>query len=92
MTCSVSRSSGLRVVPLPDEKALKLLEDEDQRQVTRDGTKEAVKFISQTTNLSFCICPHRNARTPVSAPELSRTSLNGVYGDWVKEVIVALVK
>ena len=85
----VSAETGLRVVPLlRDEKVIALLEDEDQRQVTRDYTMEAVKFISQTRDKPFFLyLPHTAMHVPLFPHQsFQGTSRNGVYGDWVKEV------
>ncbi|MDA7878113.1 sulfatase [bacterium] len=85
----VSTETGLRVVPLlRDEKVEALLEDEGQRQVTRDYTKEAVKFISKERNKPFFLyMPHTAMHVPLFPHEsFQGKSRNGIYGDWVQEV------
>jgi len=85
----VSTRTGQRVVPLlRDEKVAALLEDEGQRQVTRDYTTEAVKFISQERDRPFFLyMPHTAMHVPLFPHEsFQAASRNGVYGDWVKEV------
>ena len=85
----VAVKTGRRVVPLlRNEKVEALLQDEGQRQVTRDYTTEAVKFISRKRDQPFFLyMPHTAMHIPLFPHEsFQGSSRNGVYGDWVKEV------
>jgi arylsulfatase A-like enzyme len=87
----VSLETGKRVHPLMrDEKVSELLEDEDQRRVTREYTEEAVKFIESNANAEkpfFLYFPHTAMHVPLFPhPDFAGKSNNGTYGDWVEEV------
>ncbi|MDF1812431.1 MAG: sulfatase, partial [Verrucomicrobiales bacterium] len=83
--------SGLRVTPLiRDEKVADLLEDEEQRRVTREYTEEAVKFIQSKADGDepfFLYMPHTAMHVPLFPhQDFVGKSTNGVYGDWIAEV------
>lgn len=84
-----SAETGLKVHPLlRDEEVAKLLEDEDQRQITRAYTEEAVKFIeSNQEHPFFLYLPHTAMHVPIYPHQdfVGKTD-NGRYGDWVAEV------
>ncbi|NNE90084.1 MAG: sulfatase [Verrucomicrobiales bacterium] len=87
----VSAETGKRVHPvMRDEKVAKLIEDEEQRQITRDYTTEAVKFIEANAggdNPFFLYLPHTAMHVPIFPhPDFAGKSKNGRYGDWVQEV------
>ena len=86
-----SAETGKRVHPLiRDEKVAELLEDEDQRRITREYTEEAVKFIEREAKAErpfFLYLPHTAMHVPLYPhQDFVGKSRNGVYGDWVKEV------
>jgi len=84
-----SLEDGRRVVPLVrDDKVAELLEDEDQRRVTREYTEEAVKFIEDNTDKPFFLyLPHTAMHVPLFPhQDFVGKSENGTYGDWVEEV------
>lgn len=86
-----SAETGKRVHPLMrDEKVAELLEDEDQRRVTREYTEEAVAFIEREAKAKrpfFLYLPHTAMHVPLYPhQDFVGKSRNGVYGDWVKEV------
>lgn len=81
--------TGKRVHPLlRDEKVAELLEDEDQRRVTREYTEEAVAFIEANKERPFFLyLPHTAMHIPIYPhPDFAGKSKNGIYGDWVEEV------
>lgn len=87
----VSTESGKRVTPvLRDDKVEKLIEDEDQRLITREYTGEAVKFIESKAKSEepfFLYMPHSAVHTPIFPhPDFAGKSANGRFGDWVSEV------
>ncbi|MEM7603193.1 MAG: sulfatase, partial [Verrucomicrobiota bacterium] len=86
-----STETGLRVTPLlRDEEVSQLLEDEDQRQVTRDYTETAAAYIQEQAtkeNPFFLYLPHTAMHVPLFPHEsFVGQSTNGVYGDWIAEV------
>lgn len=83
--------SGKKVTPLlRDERVAELLEDEDQRRVTREYTEEAVRYIQAKAAAEepfFLYLPHTAMHVPLFPHEkFAGTSGNGIYGDWVAEV------
>lgn len=87
----VSTESGKRVTPvLRDDKVEKLIEDEEQRLITREYTEEAVKFIESKAKSEepfFLYMPHSAVHTPIFPhPDFAGKSANGRFGDWVSEV------
>lgn len=84
-----SAETGKRVHPLVrDEDVAELLEDEDQRQITRAYTGEAIEFIEANRNRPFFLyLPHTAMHVPIYPhPDFVGTTENGRYGDWVAEV------
>jgi len=84
-----SAEDGRSVHPLMrDEQVEALLENEDQRSITRAYTEEAVKFIEANQNEPFFLyLPHTAMHIPIFPhQDFSGTSSNGRYGDWVAEV------
>jgi len=84
-----SLEDGRRVVPLVrDDKVAELLEDDDQRRVTREYTEQAVKFIEDNTDKPFFLyLPHTAMHVPLFPhQDFVGESENGTYGDWVEEV------
>lgn len=82
-------SGGPRVTPLlRDEEVAELLEDEQQRRVTREYTEEAVEFIEQHRDEPFFLyLPHTAMHIPLFPhQDFVGKSDNGTYGDWVAEV------
>lgn len=87
----VALETGKRVHPLVrDLEVAELLEDEDQRRVTREYTEEAVKFIEASAGGEkpfFLYLPHTAMHVPLFPhPDFAGKSQNGTYGDWVEEV------
>jgi arylsulfatase A len=85
----VSAADGRRVVPLlRDDKVAELLDDEQQRRVTREYTHEAIKFIEADHQRPFFLyLPHTAMHVPLFPHEdFVGKSTNGKYGDWVAEV------
>lgn len=80
---------GRRVHPLMrNEEVARLLEDEDQRQITRAYTEEAVRFIQAHRDGPFFLyLPHTAMHVPLYPhQDFVGRSENGTYGDWVEEV------
>jgi arylsulfatase A len=85
----VAKASGKRVHPLVrDTEVAELLEDEQQRRVTREYTEEAVKFLEANTKQQFFLyLPHTAMHVPLFPhADFVGRSKNGTYGDWVEEV------
>ncbi|MEC5126807.1 sulfatase [Verrucomicrobiales bacterium BCK34] len=87
----VSTETNKRVVPvLRDEEVAMLIEDEEQRLITRQYTEEAVKLIGTSAASGkpfFLYMPHSAVHTPIFPhPDFAGTSGNGRFGDWVAEV------
>ena len=87
----VSQETGKRVTPLlRDDKVAELLEDEQQRQVTRQYTEEAVKHIqtgADTDRPFFLYLAHTAVHIPIFPhQDFVGKSRNGAYGDWIAEV------
>ena len=77
------------VVPLLRDNAVdRLLRDEDQSEVTRLYTEEAVRFIRDAGEQPFFLyLPHTAVHTPIWPGAAFRgRSGNGRFGDWVEEV------
>lgn len=87
----VSTETGEKVHPLMrDESVAALITDEEQRQLTRDYTEEAIGFIEKSAAKEkpfFVYLPHTAMHVPLFPhPDFVGTSPNGTYGDWVGEV------
>ncbi|MEM1297255.1 MAG: sulfatase, partial [Verrucomicrobiota bacterium] len=85
----ISLENGLKVHPLMrDTEVAELLEDEDQRRVTREYTEEAIRFIEANQKKPFFLYfPHTAMHVPLYPhPDFAGKSSNGTYGDWVEEV------
>lgn len=86
-----STESGKRVTPvLRDEEVEMLIEDEEQRLITRQYTEEAVAFIEAKAKKDepfFLYLPHSAIHTPIFPhPDFAGQSENGRLGDWITEV------
>lgn len=84
-----SATDGRAVHPLMrDEEVAAEIENEDQRQITRQYTEEAVKFIEENREKPFFLyLPHTAMHVPIYPhPDFVGSSENGRYGDWVQEV------
>jgi len=84
-----SAADGRSVVPLVrDDHVAELLENEDQRKLTRTYTETAVQFIKQNRNRPFFLyLPHTAVHVPLYPhQDFVGRSANGTYGDWVEEV------
>jgi len=84
-----SAKDGRAVHPLMrDEEVAAEIENEDQRQVTRQYTEEAVKFIESNKDHPFFLyMPHTAMHVPIYPhPDFAGSTENGRYGDWVAEV------
>jgi arylsulfatase A len=80
---------GRSVHPLMrNEQVADLLENEGQRQITREYTEEAVRFIEKNQKQPFFLyLPHTAMHVPLYPhPDFVGKSKNGIYGDWVSEV------
>ena len=85
----VSAETGKNVHPLVrDDKAVELLENEDQRRLTREYTEEAIRFMeTNRDNPFFLYLPHTAMHVPLFPhPDFAGKSNNGTYGDWVEEL------
>jgi len=84
-----SAVDGRVVHPLMrDEEVARLIEQEDQRQVTRQYTEEATRFLEANQDRPFFLyMPHTAVHVPIKPhPDFVGASDNGRYGDWVAEV------
>lgn len=84
-----STETGLSVHPLMrDEEPAELIENEQQRRITREYTEEAIQFIERHRDEPFFVyLPHTAMHVPLFPhPDFVGASENGVYGDWVAEV------
>ncbi|MBD3676348.1 MAG: sulfatase [Planctomycetaceae bacterium] len=84
-----SATDGRAVHPLMrDEEVAAEIENEDQRQITRQYTQEAVKFIEESKDEPFFLyLPHTAMHVPIYPhPDFVGSSDNGRYGDWIREV------
>ena len=84
-----SAADGRSVHPLiRDDRVAELLDNEDQRRITRLYTEEAVKFIEKNAGKPFFLyLPHTAMHVPLYPhPDFVGKSENGTYGDWVEEV------
>jgi arylsulfatase A-like enzyme len=82
-------ADGRRVIPLlRDEAVDELLEDENQRRLTRQYTEAAVQFIADNAQRPFFLyLPHTAMHVPLFPhQDFVGPSENGTYGDWVREV------
>jgi len=82
-------ADGRSVHPLMrNEEPAELLENEDQRRITRLYTEEAVRFIENNRQQPFFLyLPHTAMHVPLFPhPDFAGKSENGTYGDWVEEV------
>ena len=80
---------GRSVHPLMrDEEVAELLENEGQRQITRQYTEEGVRFIKKNKDHPFFLyLPHTAMHVPLFPhQDFVGKSGNGTYGDWVEEV------
>ena len=87
----VSAETGMRVTPLlRDDKVAELLEDEQQRDVTRRYTDEAIKHIrsgAASDKPFFVYLAHTAVHIPIFPhQDFVGKSRNGAYGDWIAEV------
>lgn len=81
--------TGKPVVPLlRDNKVISLWSDDDQDQMTRLYTEEAVKFIQENKDHPFFLyLAHNAVHIPIHpGPEFRGHSGNGRYYDWVEEI------
>jgi len=86
-----AKKDGRRVHPLMrNETVERLIEDEDQRQITRQYTTESIAFLEQQAAAGkpfFLYLPHTAMHVPIYPhPDFLGKSANGQYGDWVEEV------
>lgn len=84
-----STESGEVVTPLlRDDKVIELLTDEQQTDIVKRYTDEAVNFISNNKEKPFFLyLPHTAIHTPIyPAKEFQGKSENGRVGDWIEEV------
>ncbi len=84
-----SSETGQRVVPLMrDERVISLLTAEDQRDIVKKYTEEAVRFIHSSKDRPFFLyLPHTAVHTPIyPGKEFMGRSGNGRFGDWVEEL------
>jgi len=82
-------SDGKRVVPLMrDNKVISLWSEDDQDQMTRLYTEEAVKFIKENRDHPFYLyLAHNAVHFPIHpGPEFRGKSGHGRYYDWVEEI------
>ncbi|MCB1232870.1 MAG: sulfatase [Verrucomicrobiae bacterium] len=87
----VSTETGEKVSPLMrDESVAQLITEDEQRNVTRIYTEEAIQFIEKNTAAKqpfFVYLPHTAVHVPLHPhPDFVGTTANGMYGDWVAEV------
>ncbi len=81
-------SDGKRVIPLiRDNKVISLWSEDDEDQMTRLYTEEAVKFIKENRNHPFYLyLAHNAVHFPIHpGPEFRGHSGHGLYYDWVEE-------
>jgi len=90
----MQRSSTIthkNVTPLlTNETVTRLLEDEDQSDITREYTERSIDFINAQAKAKkpfFLYLPHTAVHVPIFPhKEFLGTSENGIYGDWVAEL------
>jgi arylsulfatase A len=83
------KSKGQPPLPLMrDDKVVKRVLAEDQQQLVKNYTHEAIEFIRRHKSEPFFLyLPHSAVHFPLYPSEEFRgTSNNGLYGDWVQEV------
>ena len=81
--------SGERVIPLMrDNKVISLWSEDDEDQMTRLYTEEAVKFIRENRKQPFFLyLAHNAVHCPIHpGPEFRGKSEHGRYYDWVEEI------
>ena len=84
-----STETGQRVVPLlRNEKIEALLTGEDQRDIVKKYTDEAIGFIKKNKDKPFFLyLPHTAVHTPIyPGKDFTGKSQNGRFGDWVEEL------
>ncbi len=87
----VATDNGKRVHPvMRNEEVEALIEDEEQRFITRQYTEEAVSFIKEKSDSDdpfFLYMPHTAMHVPIFPhKDFVGKSSNGRYGDWIAEV------
>ncbi len=88
---NVKRGGAQGQPPLPlmrNAQVLQRVLAEDQQQLVKHYTNEAIEFIRQNKSGPFFLyLPHSAVHFPLYPSEAFRgTSENGLYGDWVQEV------
>ena len=81
--------TGEKVVPLMrDNLVVELMKEDDQDQLVKNYTEEAVKFIQANQNHPFYLyLAHNAVHCPIHpGPEFRGHSGNGRYYDWVEEI------
>ena len=85
-----SNDMNRKQVPLPLVRDLTVIRDSVQRDdtITEQYTKEAVKFIKDTSKKPFFLyLPHTAVHLPlVPGKRFKNSSKDGAYGDWVQEI------
>ena len=85
-----SNDMNRKQVPLPLVRDLTVITDSVQRDdtITEQYTKEAVKFIKDTSKKPFFLyLPHTAVHLPlVPGKRFKNSSKDGAYGDWVQEI------
>jgi arylsulfatase A len=84
-----NRKSGQPPLPLmQDEKVVRRVLAEDQRQLVADYTEKAVEFLEQHQREPFFLyLPHSAVHFPLyPSKKFEGTSENGLFGDWTQEV------
>lgn len=84
-----STESGELVTPLlRDDKVIELLTDEQQTDIVKRYTDEALSFISNNKDKPFFLyLPHTAIHTPIfPGKNFQGKSNNGRVGDWIEEV------
>lgn len=84
-----STETGKVVVPLlRNEKIEALLTDEEQRDIVKKYTREAVGFIKNNKDKPFFLyLPHTAVHVPIfPGKDFMGKSQNGQFGDWVQEL------
>ena len=83
------KDTGEKVVPLMrDNQVIKLWNADDEDQMTRLYTEEAVKFIKENQNHPFYLyLAHNAVHVPIHpGPEFRGRSGHGGFYDWVEEI------
>lgn len=82
-------SGGPRVLPLmKNDSIAEFLTDEQQRQLVKRYTDEAIQFIVQNQSKPFFLyLPHTAIHVPIYPhPDFTGKSANGAVGDWIEEL------